>query len=286
VTIWLSEEAIEQWTPKKTGKRGRPRLYSDTAIQVSLLNRLVFKQPLRQTTGLLRAIKKVMGLEIPIPHYSTLSERSEGLEIIRLAEQVEPGSHVIADASGLKVYGAGQWQETKHGLQKRRIWRKLHVAVDEKHQVIAATMTTLHEGDGSHVPDLLDQRGPGFETFLGDGAYDGEPTYRAVLERNPAAQVVIPPPKNAVISKDPDGVLAQRNEPIRIRGALGKSEWREQTGFGLRNYAETGFFCYKQVIGGKLRARKFERQRTEAMLGCMALNKMSSLDMPVTVRVT
>ena len=244
ITIWLSEKAIEQWAPKKTGKRGRPRLYSDTAIQVSLLVRLFIKKPLHQTTGFLRSMKKALGLDIPIPHYSTLSDRSEGLEIIRLAEQVEPGSHVIADASGLKVYGAGQWQETKHGLQKRRIWCKLHIAVDEKHQVIAATMTTLHEGDSSQVPELLDQRGPGFEAFLGDGAYDGEPTYRTVLERNPAARVVIPPPKNAVISKDPDGILAQRNEHIRAREVLGKSAWRERTGFGLRNYAETGFFRY------------------------------------------
>ena len=101
-----------------------------------------------------------------------------------------------------------------------------------------------------------------------------EPTYRVVLERNPVARVVIPPPKNAVISKDPDGVLAQRNEHIRMRGVLGKTEWREETGFGLRNYAETGFARYKQIIGGKLRARKFERQRTEAMLGCRELNKI------------
>ena len=63
-----------------------------------------------------------------------------------------------------------------------------------------------------------------FEKSLGDGAYDGEPTYRAVLERNPAARVVIPPPKNAVLPKDPDGVLAQRNEHIRMRDTLGKTE--------------------------------------------------------------
>ena len=286
VTIWLSEEAIEQWTPEQTGKRGRPRVYSDVAIEVSLLIRTVFKQPLRQTTGFLQAIKKVMGLDIPIPHYSTLSDRSEGLEIIRQTEQIEPGSHVIVDASGVKIYGAGQWQETKHGFQKRRIWRRLHIALDEKHQLIAATMTTIHEGDSSQVPDLLDQRGPGFEAFLGDGAYDGEPTYRVVLERNPAARVVIPPPKNAVISKDPDGILAQRNEHIRMRETLGKTEWRKRTGFGLRNYAETAFFRYKQTIGGKLRARKFERQRTEALLGCVVLNEMTSLGMPVSVRVS
>ena len=109
---------------------------------------------------------------------TTLSDRSEELEITRLAKQIEPGSHVIVDSSGLKVYGSGQWQETRHGLKKRRIRRKLHIAVDERHQVVAATMTTLNEGDCSQVPALLDQRGSDFEKFLGDGACDGEPTYR------------------------------------------------------------------------------------------------------------
>ena len=97
-------------------------------MPVTMHSHLAFLLNAAEKRGELQ-IKKVMGLDIPIPHYSTLSDRSEGLEIIRLAEQIEPGSHVIADASGLKVYGAGQWQETKHGLQKRRIWRKLHIAV-------------------------------------------------------------------------------------------------------------------------------------------------------------
>ena len=97
---------------------------------------------------------------------------------------------------------------------------------------------------------------------------------------------MIPSPKNAALSKGPDGVLSQRNEHILTRELLGKTEWRERTGFGLRNYAETGFFRYKTTFGGKLNARKFERQRTEALLGCMALNKMTSLGMPVSVRVS
>jgi len=47
-------------------------------------------------------------------------------------------------------------------------------------------------------------------------------------------------------------------------------------------------FCSLDVdkIGGKLHARKFERQRTEAFLGCMALNQMTSLGMPVSDRVS
>ena len=67
-------------------------------------------------------------------------------------------------------------------------------------------------------------------------------------------------PENAVLSNDSDGVPSLRNKHILMREPLGKSEWRKRTGFGLRNYAKTGFFRYERIIGGKLHERKFEKQ--------------------------
>ncbi|MFW8610005.1 transposase [Rhizobium beringeri] len=46
--------------------------------------------------------------------------------------------HVLVDSTGLKVYGAGQWLEQKHGARSRRNWRKLHLAVDAKSGAIIA----------------------------------------------------------------------------------------------------------------------------------------------------
>ncbi|KZL14446.1 hypothetical protein PsAD2_03741 [Pseudovibrio axinellae] len=43
---------------------------------------------------------------------------------------------------------------------------------------------------------------------------------------------------------------------------------------------------FKHVIGNKLRARKFENQRTEAKLGVAALNKMTSLGRPTFEKVS
>ncbi|HAS3930664.1 TPA: transposase, partial [Vibrio cholerae] len=38
--------------------------------------------------------------------------------------------HLAIDATGLKVYGEGEWKVKKHGTDgKRRVWRKLHLAV-------------------------------------------------------------------------------------------------------------------------------------------------------------
>ncbi len=42
ITIWLSRDAIDAWTPPKNGKRGGQPIYSDIAIETSLMLRLVF----------------------------------------------------------------------------------------------------------------------------------------------------------------------------------------------------------------------------------------------------
>jgi hypothetical protein len=36
----------------------------------------------------------------------------------------------VIDSTGLKVFGEGEWKVRKHGKERRRIWRKLHLAVD------------------------------------------------------------------------------------------------------------------------------------------------------------
>src|SRR3954449_3369328 len=55
LTVWVTPEAIA-WQPPRTGRRGRPRDYSDLAIETGHLLRLAFGRPWRQTEGLLRSI--------------------------------------------------------------------------------------------------------------------------------------------------------------------------------------------------------------------------------------
>ena len=85
---------------------------------------------------------------------------------------MEPGSLVIVDSTGLKVYGKDEWHQEKHSVPARRTWRKLHLALDEKHQLLACELTTPEVGDPTAVPDLLKQVPAGFESFMGEGAYD------------------------------------------------------------------------------------------------------------------
>ena len=51
-------------------------------------------------------------------------------------------AHLVIDATGLKVYGEGEWKIRKHGKEKRRVWRKLHLAVDAAtHAIVAAEVS-------------------------------------------------------------------------------------------------------------------------------------------------
>lgn len=38
-------------------------------------------------------------------------------------------AHLVIDSTGLKVFSEGEWKVKKHGAEKRRVWRKLHLAV-------------------------------------------------------------------------------------------------------------------------------------------------------------
>jgi hypothetical protein len=104
ITIWFSEESITNWRPAKTGGRGRPQEYSEHAIETAMLIRQVFKLALRQTEGFMTSIARVMGAAIAIPDFSCISKRTVELPVILLTKAMEPGSVVIVDSTGLKVY--------------------------------------------------------------------------------------------------------------------------------------------------------------------------------------
>ena len=51
VTVWVSSEAIAAWTPRRSGRRGGQRRYSNLAIETALTLRLLYHLPLRQAAG-------------------------------------------------------------------------------------------------------------------------------------------------------------------------------------------------------------------------------------------
>lgn len=181
LTIWFTEEAQAGWRAVETGKRGAQPVYSDLAIETSLTLRLVFKQPLRQTTGLLRSLTELLKLdELPIPNYSTLSRRGQRLKAsLKVKRAADQPLRILVDSSGLKIYGEGEWLQQKHRTKFRRRWRKLHIALDaETRQLVAIELTTDEIGNPTVVPDLLAETEGEIASFTADGAYDGTASIR------------------------------------------------------------------------------------------------------------
>src|SRR5215217_5241150 len=161
LTVWVTPEALAAWHPPRTGQRGRPRSDSDVAIETRHLLRLAFDRPWRQTEGLLRSIAALLGLELGIPNHTTFSRRGPGLVLAETLSRAQAGGgavHVVIDATGLKVFGAGEWLTEKHGARGKRTWRKLHLAVDAgTGEILASELTSHEEGDASQVGPLLEQ---------------------------------------------------------------------------------------------------------------------------------
>src|SRR3982751_1321393 len=133
-------------------------------------------------------------------------------------------------------------------------------------EILASELTSHDEGDAAQVGPLLEQIPGPLGSVTADGAYDGEPVYRAVAERqpDPPGAVIIPPRATATLSAAAGTTPTQRNahtQSIRDKGRLG---WPTAVGYGRRSVGETAMFRYKTVIGRGLRARALPAQETEA----------------------
>jgi hypothetical protein len=288
LTVWITPEALATWQAPPTGRRGRPPFYSNLAIETGHLLRLAFGRPWRQTEGLLRSITSLLGVSLAVPDHTTFSRRSVGLSLATALPQTAEPVHVVIDSTGLKVYGAGEWQAEKHGERGRRTWRKLHLAVNPNSgEILASELTTNEVGDPSMVGPLLEQIPDTIASILADGAYDGEPVYRAIAERQPQLPpaVIIPPRATAVLSPTADTAPSGRDQHIQMIQEKGRRSWEKTVGYGKRSLVETAMFRYKTLIGPTLRARTLPAQKTEARVACSVMNRMTELGMPISQRV-
>ena len=148
---------------------------------------------------------------------------------------------MVIDATGLKVHGAGEWLIEQHGERGTRTWRKLHLAVDPgTGEILASELTSNEEGDASQVSPLLEQIAGPIASVTADGAYDGEPVYRAVARHqpDPPVAVIIPPRLTAMPSTAADTVPSQRDRHLQTIQCKGRMGWQKAVGYGRRSHAE------------------------------------------------
>jgi hypothetical protein len=241
----------------------------------------------------MRSVADLMGLDVMVPDFSTLSRRSKGLVLpsARHRSGNQGPVHLVVDSTGLKIVGAGEWLETKDCAKPkptptRKRWRKLHLGLDlVSGENLCAELTPDEIGDPTALPDLPDQIETPVNRFIADGAYDGLQTGDLLAARfGDHVDVVIPPRKNAVASPDATAHPTVRDRHIAQIAQKGRMAWQASTGYNQRSRAETQMGRWKTVIGPKLQAKTFDNQKTEARICVRVLSRMTALGRPVFER--
>lgn len=287
ITFWIPDDCDTFWYHGGPPKRGGQFVYSDAAIEVTLIVRQVFKLALRQTEGFVDSILSLLGTGLKCPDYSRICRRQAALKPVLASIPKSGKIDLVLDSTGLKVYGEGEWKVRKHGASKRRTWRKLHVAVDPTTtEVHAVTLTDNGVHDCEQVEPLLEQVEVEVENVAGDGAYDKHKALQALEKRGIHPR--IPPQHNAVLSKRARSGKEPTTRDKAIIGCreMGRKEWKVSVGYHQRSKVETFMYRYKQTFGDKLKARKIENQTTEVAIACKALNRMAAIGMPNSVKIS
>ncbi len=158
------------WVPPPTGKQGRQPQYSDTAIQTCPTMKVLFGMPLRQTTGFVESLLRLIGLDWSVPNFSTLSMRQKTMAVGIPYRGSQAPLNLLIDSTGIKAEGEGEgeWHARKHGGAKRRLWRKIHIGIDEHTlEIRAIEVTGSNVGDAPMLPELLDQIPAGRRNWIG-----------------------------------------------------------------------------------------------------------------------
>jgi hypothetical protein len=187
----------------------------------------------------MRSIARLVGVEIPVPDFSTLSRRGQGLKLPEKPriESTEP-VHLTVDSTGLKIFGEGEWLQNKHKTKaKCKSWRKLHLGLDlVTGEIICADLTQDDVGDPSALPGLQDQIDETVTRFLADGAYDGAATSNLLKSCfGETVEIIIPPLKNAVPSPQSMTDPTRRDRHIAEIHARGRLAWQVNSGYNQRS---------------------------------------------------
>nr|WP_181713596.1 IS5 family transposase [Klebsiella pneumoniae]QIQ14456.1 Mobile element protein [Klebsiella pneumoniae] len=266
ITFWLDDEAIQAWYESATpSSRGRPQRYSDLAITTVLVIKRVFRLTLRAAQGFIDSIFTLMNVPLRCPDYTSVSKRAKSVNV------------------SFKTFTRGEIAHLgKHGKERRRIWRKLHLAVDSNtHEVVCADLSLNNVTDSEAFPGLIRQTHRKIRAAAADGAYDTRLCHDEMRRKKISA--LIPPRKGAGYWP---GEYADRNRAVANQRLSGSNaRWKWTTEYNRRSIAETAMYRMKQLLGDSLTLRDYDGQVAEAMAMVRALNRMTKAGMPESVRI-
>lgn len=296
LTLWVDDSVAGSWYYKGPAKRGGQIIYSTDCIVLLLTLKVTFRLAFRQLEGFAASVFELMGIDLAVPSYTQICRRQSRLKVpLQVSERLKNGEaiHLVVDSSGLKIYGECEWKVRKHGWSKRRIWRKIHLGVDEKTGEITAQVLTDSKTDDASVLEqiIVDSFGQDvdIDKVGTDGAYDHYDCWDMLIDI--LIEPIIPPRENAVYQVDENGLHTDhpRNRALQIIDEGGmeanRKGWKRKSGYHRRSKSENAFFRWKTILGEKMYAREFENQKTEAAIKVAVLNKFIQVAAPVSVKV-
>jgi hypothetical protein len=185
LSIWFDPEMV--WTPPPSGKRGRQQQFRDAAVQTFLTLKVLFGQPLRQTTGFVQSPLRLVGLDWAAPDFSTLCRRQKTLNVSLPYRGSTGPLNLLIPSHRNYVSTAGQWTAqgskpkvkasgtpanmaahnaasgarftylARQGIAMRCPERGID---EETLEVRAVEVTTNNIGDAPMLPELLNQIPP------------------------------------------------------------------------------------------------------------------------------
>ena len=135
---------------------------------------------------------------------------------------------------------------------------------------------------------LLEQVEQNIISASADPAYDTAPVYKEIEKHcinKKELVIAIPPRKEALLSANYETSPTARDNNILFTEKHGKYRWQNYSDYHYRALVETAMFRYKTIIGEKMFSRNFPAQKVESKIGCLVLNKMTELGMPISEKI-
>lgn len=143
ITFWFGDDVSKLWNHRNSDyRRGRPRVYSDSAIESLLIIRKFFRLTYRSAAEFGQNIFTLLGIQdARVPDYTSLCKRAKKLDVAHKLSDKSGPLHIMVDGASLKVYDEDEWNALREGKgkSKSRTWRKLYVARNPKTHKIAAS---------------------------------------------------------------------------------------------------------------------------------------------------
>ncbi|WP_421180616.1 IS5 family transposase [Aeromonas enteropelogenes] len=277
LTFWVDAEATSNWFHHDHhGRRARSQRYTDQTICTFLMLKGTFNLTLRATQGLLDSLFELVNVLLCAPDYSCVSKQARTMTVVYRQPSKGRITDLVIDSTGLKVFGEGEWKVRKHCAEKRRVWRKLHLAVDPvTHDIVAAEVSLENIHDAEVLPILLNPLRRKLGHVYAGGAYDTKACHRLIASKG--ASACIPPRKSAGLWKKGH----PRNDAVLVMRKEGLAHWKKISGYHRRSLAETAMHRFKQLLTGKISLRNYNGQLGEVMAYVKAMNKLNTLGLPV-----